>query len=144
MGIWLRHSGQSRVSSATGGSVFTRARSALTGLTTKKNSTVATIRNVISALMNSPYRKTLPLIVKVSPEKSGSPSMAAINGVSRDLTRELTTAVNAVPITTATARSTRLPRRMNSRNSLTIILPVTPLGVVVLPFGYNSAASCMT
>src|SRR4051794_28159553 len=38
----------------------------------------------------------------------------------RSRTRAVITAVNAVPMTTATARSTRLPRRMNARNSLRI------------------------
>ena len=38
----------------------------------------------------------------------------------RSLTSALTTAVNAAPMTTATARSTTLPRRMNSRNSLRV------------------------
>jgi hypothetical protein len=46
--------------------------------------------------------------------------MAAISGVIRSSTIDVTTAVNAVPITTATARSTRLPRRMNSRNSFSM------------------------
>ena len=36
------------------------------------------------------------------------------------LTNALTTAVNAVPMTTATARSTRFPRRMKARNSRSI------------------------
>src|SRR5690349_2258396 len=41
-------------------------------------------------------------------------------GVIRSRTIALTTAVNAAPITTATARSTRFPRRMNERNSLSM------------------------
>src|SRR5271157_2861235 len=44
--------------------------------------------------------------------------MAAITGVSRSFTKALTTAPNAAPITTPTARSTTLPRRTNSRNPL--------------------------
>src|SRR4051795_6395460 len=46
--------------------------------------------------------------------------MAAMSGVMMFFTSELTSAVNAVPTTTATARSTRLPRRMNWRNSLSM------------------------
>src|SRR4051795_252337 len=46
--------------------------------------------------------------------------MAAMSGVMMFFTSELTSAVKAVPTTTATARSTRLPRRMNCRNSLSM------------------------
>src|ERR687885_2089745 len=52
--------------------------------------------------------------------KFGLPPTAAISGVMRSLTIALTTAVNAVPTTTATARSTRFPRRMKERNSRSI------------------------
>ncbi len=44
--------------------------------------------------------------------------MAAISGVIRSFTSAAITAANAVPITTATASSTRLPLVMNSRKSL--------------------------
>src|SRR5947209_8652812 len=44
--------------------------------------------------------------------------MTAMIGVSRSDTSALTTAVNAVPITTATARSTTLPRNRNFLKSL--------------------------
>ena len=57
-------------------------------------------------------------MVKARLLKSGLPKSAAMIGVRRSLTRALTTAVNAAPMTTATARSTTLPRRMKSRNSL--------------------------
>src|SRR6266540_1501157 len=43
-----------------------------------------------------------------------------MTGVMRSRTRALMRAVNAAPITTATARSTTLPRRMKARNSLRI------------------------
>src|SRR3954447_7516063 len=49
-------------------------------------------------------------------EKSGVPTIAPSSGVSRSLTSAVTTAVNAVPITTATARSRTLPRRRNCLN----------------------------
>src|ERR1051326_701069 len=42
--------------------------------------------------------------------------MAAIRGVTRSFTKALTTAPNAAPMTTATARSTTLPRSRNARN----------------------------
>ena len=64
--------------------------------------------------------KVLLLIVNERSEKSGLPKMAAISGVKMLVTSEVTTAVNAAPMTTATARSTTLPRRMNSLNSVTM------------------------
>jgi hypothetical protein len=63
-GISLRHSGHGCVSSATGGSVRSLDSSAFAGLITKKNTTAAMIRNEISALMKSPWRNSLPLIVR--------------------------------------------------------------------------------
>src|SRR5919197_4322825 len=56
-------------------------------------------------------------MVKARFPKSGLPPTAAMSGVTMSLTSALTTAVNAVPTTTATARSTRFPRRMKLRNS---------------------------
>ena len=75
--------------------------------------------NEISALMNSPYRKCEPLTVNDSRLKSELPPMAAISGVTKFATNEVTSAVKAAPMTTATARSTRLPRNRKSRNPLT-------------------------
>ena len=57
-------------------------------------------------------------MVKARLEKLGLPPIAAMSGVTMSLTNAAMTAVNAVPMTTATARSTRLPRRMNARKSL--------------------------
>src|SRR6476660_3890625 len=57
---------------------------------------------------------------KLSAEKSGLPTMAAISGVRMLVTNEVTTAPNAAPITTATARSSTLPRMMNCRKPLNI------------------------
>jgi len=64
-GISLRHCGHSRVGTSTGVSVRRRDIRAFTGFTTKKKITAARIRNAISALMNDPYRKWLPLTVKL-------------------------------------------------------------------------------
>src|SRR5690349_1736226 len=60
-------------------------------------------------------------------------------GVIRSLTSALTTAVNAAPMTTATARSTRLPRRMNCRNSLSMngIVTLAPDGSVPVLRGHR-------
>src|SRR5438093_13689548 len=84
------------------------------------------ITNDSTALMKSPIRKRLPFTVKNSPEKSGTPPKAPIKGVTRSLTKAVTTAPNAAPITTATARSTTLPRR---RNFLKPDMPLTPVEV---------------
>ncbi len=120
-GISLRHSGHCLVS----GSAPRARRSAslFIGATTTKYTAAATSRNVMSALMNRPYLKMLPLIENARPEKSGLPKIAAISGVIRLSTKALTTAPKAAPMTTATARSTTLPRRMKSRNPLIMALP---------------------
>src|SRR3954452_3716140 len=57
-----------------------------------------------------------------------------MSGVTMSLTRAFTTAVNAAPTTTATARSTRFPRRMNCRNSLSMgrIITLAPDGSVAV------------
>src|SRR6266540_2536233 len=55
--------------------------------------------------------------------KSTFPSSRPIGGISRSFTNELTTVVNAAPITIPTARSTMLPRTMNVLNSLSISPP---------------------
>ena len=97
-----------------------RDSSRFSGLTTKKKITAEMIRNEITALRKWPYLNVEPLIVNVSSAKSGLPPIAAISGVTRSATNAATTAPNAAPMTTATARSTTLPRRMNSRNSLSM------------------------
>src|SRR5213083_2101321 len=57
IGMSLRHSGHVRVVTSTGGSVLYRRISALTGLTTRKNTAAAMTTNEMRALMNAPYRK---------------------------------------------------------------------------------------
>ena len=59
-------------------------------------------------------------MVNMMPEKSGCLAIAAIKGVKRSLTKELTRVVKAAPITTPTARSTTFPRKMNCLNPLSI------------------------
>ena len=87
--------------------------SAVRGTTTAKNTTVATITNARTALRNDPYLNLEWCTVKVRFEKSGLPKMAAISGVTMSATNAVIMAVKATPTTTATARSTTLPRRMN-------------------------------
>src|SRR5262245_1565947 len=55
--------------------------------------------------------------VNVSPSKFGLPKSAAMTCMTTSLTSEFTTALNATPMTTATARSTTLPRRTNAWKS---------------------------
>src|SRR6478672_2748153 len=71
--------------------------------------------------MKSPMRNLLPLTVKAIAEKSGFPMIAAMSGVSRSFTSAATTAPKAPPITTATARSTTLPRSKNALNPFSIV-----------------------
>jgi hypothetical protein len=54
--------------------------------------------NETSALIKSPIGNLLPLTVNSIAEKSGFPTMAAINGVIRSFTNAVTTAPNATPI----------------------------------------------
>src|SRR5712692_4403263 len=85
--------------------------------------TAAMTRNAISALKNSPYRNLLLLIVKERLAKSGLPPIAAISGVTRSFTNAVTTTPNAVPMTTATARSTTLPLSKKVRKPFKVIPP---------------------
>src|SRR4051812_24332598 len=59
-------------------------------------------------------------MVNVSSLKSGFPAIAAMRGVRMKLTNAVTTAVNAAPMTTATARSMTLPRMTKSLKPLSI------------------------
>src|SRR5271163_4919451 len=64
-------------------------------------------------------------------ESSFLPVKAAITWPRMSLVKEVTMALNAAPIMTATARSTTLPRRMKSRKPLsTVSLHVMRLQVV--------------
>src|SRR4051812_27434224 len=68
-------------------------------------------------------------MVNVRALKFGLPTIAAMICISTSLTSELTTALNATPITTATARSRTFPRMTKSRKSFTrscILPPVVP------------------
>src|SRR6476660_3900857 len=121
MGISLRHSGHFLVvGSAGAGALRIRAIKALLGVTTKQYTAAATSTNDTTALMKSPTGNGVPLIVKLIAEKSGLPTIAAIRGVSRSLVKAVTTEPKAAPMTTPTARSTTLPRRMNCLNPLSM------------------------
>ena len=67
-----------------------------------------------------PYRKSLPRNRKAALEKLSCLYMADIKGVIISFTKDWTTELKAAPTTTATARSTTLPRKMNFLNSLNI------------------------
>ncbi len=118
IGTLLRQKGQSRVVRASGSFDLCRAINALTGLTTKKKTTAPTMRKVITALIKPPTRSLLPMIgigtVRVERPLGPLPGM---RGVMMPLTKALTTAVKAAPMTIPTARSTTLPRKMNFSKS---------------------------
>src|SRR6185369_14621562 len=121
MGISLRHSGHFLVvGSAGAGALRIRAIRALIGVTTKKYTAPATRRNDTNALIKSPTGNGVPLMVKLIDEKSGLPTMAAMSGVSRSLVKAVTTDPKAAPMTTPTAKSTTLPRRMNCLKPLSM------------------------
>src|SRR3984893_18755644 len=127
MGISLRHSGHFFVVGSAGASALRiRATKTLTGVTTKKYTAAATSTKEMAALMKSPMANTLPLMVNLMAEKSGFPTIAAITGVSRSFVKADTTEANAAPMTTPTAISITLPRRMNCLNplSMTVLLEV--------------------
>ena len=69
---------------------------------------------MITALMNAAQSNTWPFTVKVPPLMP-PPPISPINGSRNDSVNAVTSAVKAMPMTTATARSTMLPR---SRKSL--------------------------
>src|SRR6266498_1977313 len=73
----------------------------------------------ITALMNAPQSNTWPLIVNVPPACLPPPTTFT-SGSMNDLPNWATTAVNAVPIATATARSTTLPRKRKSLRPLSM------------------------
>src|SRR5579863_1680992 len=121
IGISLRHSGHFFVvGSAGAGALRIRAIRRFTGVTTKKYTAAATNRKDTPAFTKSPMANMLPLTVNLMAEKSGFPTIAAISGVSRSFVKAETTEANAAPITTPTAISITLPRRMNCLNPLSM------------------------
>src|ERR1700761_1062206 len=65
------------------------------------------------ALMKSPYRKWLELIVNDRDSKLGLPKISAMIGVMMSTTNAFTTSANTVATTNATATVTRLPFNRN-------------------------------
>jgi hypothetical protein len=78
-----------------GGSLREWAISRLIGFTTKKKMTAAIVTNETTALMNEPYFNVLLLISNVRFEKSCFAKVAAISGVIRSPTSDVTTALKA-------------------------------------------------
>jgi hypothetical protein len=81
-----------------------------------KYTTAAVIRNERRSLRMLPHRRGPVRIA----EKSGAPPARATSGVIRFFTTEFTMFPKATPITTATAKSITLPRRIKSLNPLNI------------------------
>src|SRR4029077_11637543 len=76
IGISLRHSGHFLVvGSAGAGALRMRAIKALMGVTTKKYTAAAISTNDTTAVIKSPSGTAVPLIVKLTAEKSGLPTM---------------------------------------------------------------------
>jgi len=70
----------------------------------------------INALIKSPYIIFEPATVKYSEDSLPLPLIIVIIGVKKLFTKEETTVLKAAPITTPTARSTTLPRKINFLN----------------------------
>src|ERR1700758_3603198 len=81
------------------------------------------MRKEIVAFRKLPMLIGVPFSLTTTPLKSGLPTTAAINWPRMSFTKELTMALKAAPMMTATARSTTLPRRMKSRNPLSTLSP---------------------
>src|SRR5581483_174 len=92
----------------------------LTGWTTKKKTTIAMTINDTRVLIKSPYGKMWFLPIEtLALENSPAPPEGKI-GVIISLTKAWMTVLKAAPMTTPTAKSTTLPRRINFLNSLNI------------------------
>src|SRR6266700_225699 len=123
-GISLRHSGHFLLVGSTGAALrAARAFNAFIGATRVKYTAAEISRKAKRAFRNAPYEMTAPCSVTWNAEKSGLPATAEISGVIMLVTNDVTTAPNAAPTTTATARSITLPRIMNSRKPLSMIPP---------------------
>jgi hypothetical protein len=71
-------------------------------------------------LIVEPMMMLLPLTCQPSVPKSGVPPSAPMIPPMKSFANAVTTAPNATPITTATARSMTFPRNRKSRNPLII------------------------
>ncbi len=75
------------------------------------------MRKLTTAPRIAPKRNSALLSVTIHRlSVSGAPPIAAMSGVMRLSTMDVMIPVNAAPMTTATARSMTLPRRMKSLN----------------------------
>ncbi len=81
----------------------------------------AMMAKLMTAVMNAPNRNFAPLASTIQTLlKSGLPKMAAMSGEMTSSTSAFTTRPKAAPMTTATARSTTLPRMMKSLKPLSM------------------------
>ena len=85
------------------------------------------------ALMKAPKSTVAPLKVTAMPLTSGLPPIMEMSGLMMLSVSEVTMAVKAPPMMTATARSMTLPLLMNSLNSLKSFFIVVPLVVGLKP-----------
>src|SRR3954451_9571200 len=90
--------------------------------------TAAVSPKVITWLTNAPQVNTWPLPDRLPPV-TPPPPPSPISGWRNEVVNAVTRAVNAAPITTATASSTTFPRSRKSLNPLTTPLSTrAPLG----------------
>lgn len=75
---------------------------------------------MIAAPTTRPIRNCVSDTVITTSPIACSPTSSAIKGLMKPSTIAVTMAVNAVPMTTATAKSMTFPRNKNSLNSLII------------------------
>jgi hypothetical protein len=96
-------------------------------MTNRKYTTAAMIRKLTTALSTPPRSTKVPLLLgkmkKPRPRAASVPPMALMRGLIRPLVKAVTIAVNAVPMTTATARSTTLPRIRKSLKPFSTVSP---------------------
>ena len=81
------------------------------------------LMQAISAIVGKPDFKDVVWSLNGTPIYVGNFFTALMSCINTSFVNEVTTAPNDAPITTPTARSSTLPRRMNSRNPLSICTP---------------------
>src|SRR5260370_16753669 len=85
---------------------------------TSTNSTAATIRKLMRAVIRSPTRIGVLRMENFTLLKSALPKTAEMTCIRTPLERAVTTALNAAPMMNPMARSSMLPLKANSLNSL--------------------------
>src|SRR3954451_1681713 len=98
--------------------------------------TAAVSTKVTTWLTNEPQVKSWPSTVTVPPFTPPPPA-SPISGSRNDSVKDVTTPVNAAPITTATASSTTFPRSRKSLKPLSTHAPLGRDGHLARPLGHG-------